>query len=608
MKMILPKKWLNCRKAFALLTVLTLGGVLVAPADAKTFYVRANGKDTNAGTANTALGAWKTIERACQTAANGDVIAVADGTYSISQTAILRPGVTLKGNSRANTILKGGSTIPEVGGLKTMIQIVTPPKGAVYGKTTIKSLTFDGSHIDNRDSLKRYTRAIGADKVNHIEVADVKLKTFRGGMEFASCSYVDVHDFVGFNASSGFAVVYSGAVNNSKITHFHCWNGTVTGDATVAPGQAVGAGGWNTDNSPVNGHSDDIQIWNITHNVSGSYTDSGGNAAAFSMEMQGGAVSNVRIHHCNLNGTISFPIKDDKGGMVEFDHNTWSNVRIYALETYGTSYIHDNTFGGGHNAIAGFGDGEDARIEGNTFIGQDGIGYAPILIFGPGLKNATFTGNHVYMTSGSDWFALFGAIANVSVANNDFHTADSGSTGRTNFQNLITTTPGITQSGNTYDSIFALRINSAGNAAGSFIADQNVIGGNTATYSNTISASGVASPAPSAVYNSERWGASTYTVPGFTAGGSYTVRLHFCENWFGTGNPGGGGNGSRRFNVAINGTIVLSNFDILATVGATRKAVVRQFTATANSNGELIIAFTAGAADNPLINGIEIIK
>jgi hypothetical protein len=83
-----------------------------------------------------------------------------------------------------------------------------------------------------------------------------------------------------------------------------------------------------------------------------------------------------------------------------------------------------------------------------------------------------------------------------------------------------------------------------------------------------------------------------------TAGDSYVVYLHFVELSFTAA-------GDRIFNVAINGTSVLSNFDIYAHVGE-NAALVEQFTATANSSGQIVIAFTQGSADNPNIAGIEV--
>jgi hypothetical protein len=142
-------------------------------------------------------------------------------------------------------------------------------------------------------------------------------------------------------------------------------------------------------------------------------------------------------------------------------------------------------------------------------------------------------------------------------------------------------------------------INAGGSAAGSFSADTDFSGGVAATTAKIIDLSAVSNPAPMSVYQSERWGPSTYTIPGLTAGGQYTVRLHFSEFYWTA-------KGQRLFNVAINGATVLSNFDILATAGAANKALVEQFTATANSSGQIQVSLTNGTADNAKIDGIEV--
>src|SRR5262249_60821118 len=90
----------------------------------------------------------------------------------------------------------------------------------------------------------------------------------------------------------------------------------------------------------------------------------------------------------------------------------------------------------------------------------------------------------------------------------------------------------------------------------------------------------------------------SYTIPGFAAGPSHTVRLHFAETFWSAA-------GSRIFNVSINGTAVLANFDIFAAAGAKNKAIIRQFTVNANSSGQYVIQFTT-VKDNSLINGIEV--
>jgi len=133
----------------------------------------------------------------------------------------------------------------------------------------------------------------------------------------------------------------------------------------------------------------------------------------------------------------------------------------------------------------------------------------------------------------------------------------------------------------------------------SFVADEDVTGGGTASTTNTITTTGVSNAAPMAVYQSERNGVFTYTIPGLTAGTSYTVLLHFAEFYWTKA-------GQRVFNVSINGTTVLSGFDIIATAGAANKALVETFNGTANSSGQIVIAYTNGTADQPKSSGLEI--
>ncbi|AXC12578.1 Beta-galactosidase [Acidisarcina polymorpha] len=136
---------------------------------------------------------------------------------------------------------------------------------------------------------------------------------------------------------------------------------------------------------------------------------------------------------------------------------------------------------------------------------------------------------------------------------------------------------------------------------GTFAADEDYTGGSTAGTTNTISTTGVTFPAPEAVYQAERNGVFSYIIPGLTAGVSYPILLHFAEfYWTATG--------QRVFNVSINGASVLKNFDIIAAAGGPNQAVVEQFNATANTSGQIIISFTAGAADQPKVDGIEIRK
>lgn len=143
-------------------------------------------------------------------------------------------------------------------------------------------------------------------------------------------------------------------------------------------------------------------------------------------------------------------------------------------------------------------------------------------------------------------------------------------------------------------------INAGGSAAGSFVADTGYNQGNTYSDTSTsINTSGVSNPAPQSVYQTCRWYSSfTYTLTGLQAGKSYTLQLDWAELSFQA-------RGQRVFNVAVNGSSVLSNFDVYATAGY-KTALAKQFAVTANSNGQVVIAFTQAGADNPFINGIEL--
>jgi len=143
------------------------------------------------------------------------------------------------------------------------------------------------------------------------------------------------------------------------------------------------------------------------------------------------------------------------------------------------------------------------------------------------------------------------------------------------------------------------RVNSGtGDPVGGFAADGFFYGGWDSPYADHIDTNGVANAAPEEVYQSERWGNFTYTFSGLSPGVKYTVRLHFAEVYFDV--PGG-----RIFNVGINGTPALENFDLVAIAGP-NKAVVREFTPPANEQGQIVLSFV-GVADVATLGGVELI-
>ncbi|TGD76684.1 malectin domain-containing carbohydrate-binding protein [Hymenobacter wooponensis] len=110
------------------------------------------------------------------------------------------------------------------------------------------------------------------------------------------------------------------------------------------------------------------------------------------------------------------------------------------------------------------------------------------------------------------------------------------------------------------------------------------------------------------LYRSERSagtdrGGFSYHIP--VSLGTYKVRLHFAEIYFGA--PGGapGGRGQRLFSVNLEGRPVLVNYDISAS-GAPATAQIQEYT-TAVLDGELTLDFSA-SVNQPTVAAIEVIR
>jgi hypothetical protein len=86
-------------------------------------------------------------------------------------------------------------------------------------------------------------------------------------------------------------------------------------------------------------------------------------------------------------------------------------------------------------------------------------------------------------------------------------------------------------------------------------------------------------------------------------GQTYEVRLYFAEPYFGGDGPAQ--EGAREFHVDIDGDRKLENYDIYADVGF-GTGTVKEFTIT--SDGTIDVDLVDGAANNPIINGIEIVE
>ncbi|MDE2125779.1 MAG: chitobiase/beta-hexosaminidase C-terminal domain-containing protein [Armatimonadetes bacterium] len=149
----------------------------------------------------------------------------------------------------------------------------------------------------------------------------------------------------------------------------------------------------------------------------------------------------------------------------------------------------------------------------------------------------------------------------------------------------------------------AYQINSGGGAVAPYSADEDSTGGTPTSTSSSVDTGGVSNAAPEAVYQTQSYGDITYTLPNLTPGALYTVRLHFAELYYTV-------SGIRLFSVAINGSSVLNNYDVIAAAGGPLRAVAPEFFATADSTGNITITFSNGTNvpdGTPIVNAVEVL-
>jgi hypothetical protein len=106
------------------------------------------------------------------------------------------------------------------------------------------------------------------------------------------------------------------------------------------------------------------------------------------------------------------------------------------------------------------------------------------------------------------------------------------------------------------------------------------------------------------IYQSDRVGRFRYNIPAVPYA-KYRVKLYFREPWFGKDNGGIGGPGSRVFDVACNGVLLIRNFDILAEGNS--KPIVKTFENVQASAGGRIELYFMPVVNYPVVNAIEVL-
>lgn len=289
------------------------------------------------------------------------------------------------------------------------------------------------------------------------------------------------------------------------------------------------------------------------------------------------------------------------GDSITFIHNT-TDIRVLSVERFGTPPGEEVFF-------SGFGDGE-ARFDSliytiiyglkpsteHTFVSTLGIEASPTVVVtqptgwtalvmpgtvgGASESNLQLAGAHRNLTAQD---TTYDPTLNVPWAFDSviaaFYTAPVGSSAETltakHRINSGSTTSFTDSHGRVWD------------------ADRNFSGGNRGSTTTNQKAT-----IDDSLYQTERWGTFNYalTVPN----GNYRVNLLFSEIFFGAANR-------RKFHVDIEGTRVLTSFDVFAVHNANHTAVGKTFDTTVN-DGVLNINFVLGAADNPKISAIEVLE
>ena len=130
-------------------------------------------------------------------------------------------------------------------------------------------------------------------------------------------------------------------------------------------------------------------------------------------------------------------------------------------------------------------------------------------------------------------------------------------------------------------------------------ADENYSGGTAAAPFTGAITGAKPGAGDQSLYQSERYG-NPFTYSFNVPPGSYQVTLKFSENYWTAA-------GQRLFNVSIDGTQVLTNFDIFAAAGGAKKAVDEVFDNIAPSGGVITLQFGPASLDNAKVDAIQII-
>ena len=210
----------------------------------------------------------------------------------------------------------------------------------------------------------------------------------------------------------------------------------------------------------------------------------------------------------------------------------------------------------------------------------------------------TGTGCAWSVSSNVSWITLTSAASGTGTTSVAFAVAaNSGSVQRTGTITIAGEPYTITQAGNFVTPGVPIRINAGGGVyndpQGNLWSPDSGFS-SSSTFQLATPIKGTNAPM---LYQSERWHTAPFTHTTAVPNGSYNVKLKFAEIFFTHG-------GQRSMNVSINGTPVLTNFDIVLQAGASNTAIDRVFNVDVTT-GQIVIQFT-GVVSTPKVSAIEI--